>query len=242
MHSVTNPADGSVYQYDLRPSTADFVSKIWRSRTLGGGVFTSVASGHLELVFSRVQGKQHVFLRGPETRPTQADCPPDGEWLGITLAYGALLPKLVPGSGLVNREIELPDAVSGFWLDGAVWEYPEFKNADAFIDRLARAGLVHCDALIRDALMRDTEGMNSPTRALQRRFQAVTGLSQTALRQIDRARTAALLLREGTPIADVAFELGYYDQAHLTNLVRRLIGYTPSRLQAQADSPPLSII
>ncbi|MGQ0602496.1 MAG: helix-turn-helix domain-containing protein [Anaerolineales bacterium] len=118
--------------------------------------------------------------------------------------------------------------------------YPTFDNVDVFVGRLARAGLMHFDPAISDALARDEVAL--PARSMQRRFLAVTGMSQTALRQIGRARLAAKLLRQGVSIADVTYQLDYYDQAHLTRLLRRLIGHTPARLQSPTNQPPLSII
>ena len=41
---------------------------------------------------------------------------------------------------------------------------------------------------------------------------------------------ATMLLRDGMPPGDVAAESGYFDQAHLTRSVRRLIGLTPGGL------------
>jgi AraC-like DNA-binding protein len=44
-------------------------------------------------------------------------------------------------------------------------------------------------------------------------------------RRIERARR---LLLAGMPIADVATEVGFYDQAHLTRHLRRMLGTTPA--------------
>ena len=52
-------------------------------------------------------------------------------------------------------------------------------------------------------------------------------MSHRALRQIERARRATLLLREGMAPGEVAAEAGYFDQAHLTRSLRKLIGLTP---------------
>ena len=49
-----------------------------------------------------------------------------------------------------------------------------------------------------------------------------------ALRQIERARYATQLLKRGVAIADAVHEAGYFDQAHLTRSVKRLIGLTPA--------------
>ena len=49
--------------------------------------------------------------------------------------------------------------------------------------------------------------------------------------QIERARLAAILLREEVSILDVVSRLGYFDQAHLTRSLRRFIGETPAKIQ-----------
>ena len=67
-------------------------------------------------------------------------------------------------------------------------------------------------------------------RSLQYRFLQATGLTHKAIQQIERARSAVSLLEQGTPILDTAFELGYFDQAHLTNSLKRFIGKTPAQI------------
>ena len=67
-------------------------------------------------------------------------------------------------------------------------------------------------------------------------FTRITGRSQRQVRQIARAREAAARLRTGEAIADVAYELGYADQSHLTRDVKRLTGYTPAESQRR-DEP-----
>jgi methylphosphotriester-DNA--protein-cysteine methyltransferase len=62
----------------------------------------------------------------------------------------------------------------------------------------------------------------------------ITGLTRGAIYQIERARRAVILLQGGTPILDVVYETGYYDQAHLTRSLQRFIGQTPARI-AQAN-------
>jgi methylphosphotriester-DNA--protein-cysteine methyltransferase len=62
------------------------------------------------------------------------------------------------------------------------------------------------------------------TRTEQRRFLRTTGLTHAAIRQIERARHATNLLRQGVPIVQVAHDAGYFDQAHLTRSLTRFIG------------------
>jgi AraC-like DNA-binding protein len=68
---------------------------------------------------------------------------------------------------------------------------------------------------------------------VQHHFVHATGLSHTAIRQIERARQAASLLRQGQSIADVMGQAGYYDQPHLTRAVKRFTGQTPVQLSRE---------
>jgi methylphosphotriester-DNA--protein-cysteine methyltransferase len=67
-------------------------------------------------------------------------------------------------------------------------------------------------------------------RSLQYRFLQATGLTHKTIQQIERAHSAVSLLEQGTSILDTAFELGYFDQAHLTSSLKRFIGKTPAQI------------
>jgi methylphosphotriester-DNA--protein-cysteine methyltransferase len=68
------------------------------------------------------------------------------------------------------------------------------------------------------------------TRSAQRHFLQATGMTYGTMRQIERARKATNLLRQGFTIADVVHDAGYFDQAHLTRSLRKLIGLTPAKI------------
>ncbi len=70
----------------------------------------------------------------------------------------------------------------------AAWQFPSFENADTFVDRLVRGGLVVRD-LDEDAALHCKPVGMSP-RTLQRRFLQAIGLTQAAVREIERARYA----------------------------------------------------
>jgi AraC-like DNA-binding protein len=209
-----------------RPSDSPFVERVWRCHSEAGGRFVSVASGHWEFVVTRLAGDTIVTLRGPETRPREVDCPANGKWFAIRFKAGTFMPAL-PVSRLINgNDINLPGAFRGrFRLDGSAFEIPDFDNAEVFIDRLVRRGLLRRDAAVAAALTGDDDALH--TRTTQRHFLHATGMSHATLKQIDRARRATLLLREGMTPGDVAAEAGYFDQAHLTRSLRKLIGLTP---------------
>ena len=67
-------------------------------------------------------------------------------------------------------------------------------------------------------------------RTVRYRFLRATGLSQSSIRQIERAKQAAILLRQGIPISDTVHEVGYFDQPHLTRSFKKWIGHTPAQV------------
>jgi AraC-like DNA-binding protein len=69
-------------------------------------------------------------------------------------------------------------------------------------------------------------------RTVRHRFLRATGQTQKHIQQFERAKQAQALLSRGKPVLDVAYQLGYYDQSHLTRSLRHFIGYTPGQLSA----------
>jgi AraC-like DNA-binding protein len=137
----------------------------------------------------------------------------------------------VPTAAGFCRLWEMPPGFSSraFRLDNAVWEYPSFDNAEVLVARLARAGLLVRDAAVSAALAGDWQAMTR--RSAQRHFRLATGLTHRTYRQVERARYAAGLLRDGAGIGETVHLAGYYDQAHLTRSLKRLIGQTPARIR-----------
>jgi AraC-like DNA-binding protein len=214
--------------FDDRPSTSPLIERVWRCRSGGTGTFSSIASPLWEMVVSRVSGTTVMTVRGPETRATDADCPADGEWLGIRFKFGTFMPQIPVARVLDRNDVDLPHtAPNAFWLGGRAWEYPRWENAEVFVEHLVRRGLVGREPLV-DAALDGREELS--TRSTQRRFLQATGLTRGAHRQIVRARHVTQLLQSGAGIAEAAHDAGYFDQAHLTRSVKHLIGQTPGQI------------
>jgi AraC-like DNA-binding protein len=64
-------------------------------------------------------------------------------------------------------------------------------------------------------------------------FKAGTGLSPIAYRNQCRVYAARRLLLTDQPIADIAAELGFADQSHLTRQFQRIMGISPNRYRQQ---------
>jgi AraC-like DNA-binding protein len=88
--------------------------------------------------------------------------------------------------------------------------------------------------VVRDLLLVEVLRGHRPAvsgRTVERRFRAATGLTQGAVRQIERARTAAQLLAAGDTAADVVAKLDYFDEPHLARALRSYVGRTVRQLR-----------
>ena len=224
-----------------RPSDSPYVHRVWRSRASGVARMTSIATAHWELVFWTDQGQTHAAVRGPETTASTADVPDGSESFGITFAHGTAMPHLPPAR-LVDADLESPHATATtFRLRGEEWLVPGFDSAEQFVARLVRDGVIVRDPLVDDVVAGGLPELG--TRSVQRRIAAATGLTQGGIRQIERARQAAVLLGTGAAPLDEVNRLGYYDQPHLARSLARFIGRTATELRRPDPAEqPLSLL
>jgi hypothetical protein len=160
--------------------------------------------------------------------------------VGIIFKHGTVLPYL-PVGALVDGEVNLPDASSkSFWLNGSTWQFPNYENADTFVNHLVREGLLVHDPIVGSVPRGEPQGL-SP-RSVQRYFLQATGLTQGSIRQIERARRATMLLQQDVSILDTVAQAGYADQAHLTRSLRRFIGKTPIQVIRKSEPEQLSLL
>ena len=212
-----------------RPSDSPVIERVWQSRSEHAGVFHSMATSQWGMVVTCLEGRVSLTVRGPETKATLADCPAEGEWFGVQFKLGTFMPLMRCGDLRDRNDATLPNATKhSFRLNGSAWDFPSFENVETFVDRLVRRGLVMTDRTIEGAIRGQPQGI--ATRTEQRRLRQITGLTRGAIHQIERARRATLLLRQGMPILDVVYEAGYYDQPHLTRSLRRFIGLSPAHI------------
>ena len=215
--------------FDDRPSDSPFIERIWRCHSECAGTFLSIAATHWEMVVTRHKGKTTLTVRGPETKAATLDCPAEGEWLGIRFKLGTFMPRLPARNLLDHRDVTLPEATDrSFWLNASAWEYPDFENAEIFVNRLVHDGLIAVDVAVDTSLRGQRQELS--IRSAQRHFLQATGMTQNTIRQIQRARHATNLLKQGVSILDTVHETGYFDQAHLTRSLKYFIGQTPAQI------------
>jgi hypothetical protein len=210
-------------------SDSPWVDTVWTCTSEHVSEMTSVAAVCWGLVFWQREGKAYAAISGPETTSGTAPVPEGASFVGIEFAVGTWL-RMAPAPTLVDGGVELPEAThTTFRLDGVRWETPGPDDAEALVHRLVRSG-----ALVRDPLVMEVRRGHPPAlsaRTLERRFRAATGLTQGAVRQIERAREAAMLLAGGVPVADVVTRLDYFDAPHLARGLRKYVGRTARQLR-----------
>jgi hypothetical protein len=216
------------FVFEERPSDSPYVDSVWSTQTANSGSFISVAESHWGMVVTRQNKNAYLTIRGPETKAMPSPVPANAEIFGIIFKIGTFMPDL-PASDLVNEGMDLPEATGKtFWLHGSAWQFPDFDNADTFVDKLVREGLLVHEPLVESVL----QGRPQPLsiRTVRRRFLRATGLTHGTIFQIERARRAMTLLQQGASILDTVYDAGYFDQPHLTRSLKHFFGQTPAQI------------
>jgi AraC-like DNA-binding protein len=128
------------------------------------------------------------------------------------LALDALVLRLA--EGLLADTDRYPPDYGPLRLD-----HPALARGRAFLDSQR--------AIVRSAALEAVTGLSRYE--LARQFRAVYGTSPyrySLMRRLDFARD---LLRGGTPLAELALQAGFADQAHFTRMFRSAYGVTPGR-------------
>lgn len=110
---------------------------------------------------------------------------------------------------------------------------PSNRMAGMAPDRLTRAQavLLHPDGTVAEAAA--ASGLCGPH--FMRAFKATTGETPGEFQRRHRVSAAMARLREGaTPIAQIAIECGFADQAHMTRMFRTVVGMTPGQVRREA--------
>ncbi|WP_327635997.1 helix-turn-helix domain-containing protein [Kribbella sp. NBC_00482] len=226
-------------EVEHRPSASPYIERVWRSRSQDVAQMLSVATPRLGLAFCYRRGEFIAAVTGPELIASMVELPAEATFFGIDFTLGTFLPHL-SAARLLDRQVLVPDVSDrSFYLAGSHWAHPNFDTAEIFVQRLVREEIVSRDRLIADLAKGATPELSA--RTVQRRFLASTGVTHGAARQMDRARTAAVLLRDGASPADVIAELGFHDNPHLHRSLRRFIGRTTSDLRT-GTRQPLSLL
>jgi hypothetical protein len=183
--------------------------------------------GTWDLVFIQSAHGRRAIQTGLTTRPVRLWHSEGEQILAISFKASVNIATVDPVASL-DKGYLLESDRKKFSVAGKVFEIPTFNNADVFVDRLVRAGLLRANRAVQSIL--DGEAIAMSERTLQRQFKVTTGITYKRFTMIERARLASEKLRKGESAQNVVHALGFYDQAHLINSLRDIIGQTPSQL------------
>lgn len=214
---------------EQRESDSPYIECVSHGWIEGEGSTIRPAECHWHMVFVRENGRLHPIVVGPLRSSGILTYSGSAEVLWVKFRLGTFLSPL-PVKHLLDLETPLPKAGGNntFWLNSAAWQFPNFDNVEVFATQLVRDGALMTDSVVDNALKDRPQLI--PERTLRHRFLRTTGMTQTEIRQIERAQRAADMLRNGVAILDTVFDAGYFDQPHLTRALKRWIGYTPAQL------------
>ncbi|MCI0580867.1 MAG: helix-turn-helix domain-containing protein [Chloroflexi bacterium] len=214
--------------YEERLSDSPYVETIIHGWTASDGSPIRPAECHWHMVFVRYNGRVRPLIVGPLTTAGVAHYSEGAEILWIKFKLGTFMPHLRPREFL-DVETILPRAGSqSFWLNGSAWQFPDYDNVETFVEWLARHEVLVRDPVVNAALQDQLPEMS--LRTVRHRFLRATGLTQSHIRQFERAQRAEALLKQGVSILDTVHELGYFDQPHLTRSLKNFIGHTPAQI------------
>lgn len=197
-----------------------------------------------------------VSLAGPTTRASYRDLSGTGWAVGLLLRPAAVPslrvePHRVRDAEVPVEAVDLHRAVAAAMAGADEVEGRRLAVAACVEWASARLARPDADGLLANALedLVSTDGsivrvdqlaerLGSSTRALQRLAHRHIGLPPLAIIRRYRLQEAAQRLREDPQvrIADVAAELGYADQAHLSADFRAVLGLTPSGYRHDPDA------
>ncbi len=140
--------------------------------------------------------------------------------------------RLAPGTGYKRRFLHLDRSSS--------------NNPEDFLDHL-KEGIVPASSQAAEALSLlatsskdvrlSARRLGVSERTLRRTLSEATGWAPSKWMQLARVRICAkrLLVESSNPLADIAQDCGYSDQAHMTREMRRWFLVTPSEIRRRPD-------
>jgi AraC-like DNA-binding protein len=223
------------------PAVGDRVAVLWEHVAERAGRHLIVPDGCVDLVW----GPHGPHVAGPDTGPMFTQMSAGDTYVGVRFLPGAVGGALgLPVEELRDQRVPVADLPRADALRRMIEEGPGASRSDlqrrmlaAVVERLHATSAPdpaapHVAAALRAGrtVSEVARELGLSERQLHRRSLASFGYSPKTLQRIVRFQRALRLARAGRPLAEVAVDSGYADQAHLANDVRRLSGVTIRRL------------
>lgn len=203
---------------------------VWRAEDDRDGCFTDPANEYWGIAFTRRPGSDAVAtIIGPSVQAREMDYRAgDAHW-GVDFEVHVAWRGLDKGP-LLGRLVDVPIEDGWCEIAGIRICVPGYDGLEEFVQQLAGQGVLVADHDVYQALCGDDPHWSQ--RTMRRRFRETTGLGRKQIDQVRRAREAYALLQQGMRPAEVAVQVGYADQPHLTRALRLLAGQTPAAILA----------
>lgn len=226
---------------------APYVSHYWLSANNTRSFHSILPDARADLVIEVADSAARGWVYGTVTTPTTVPVGVGCHYLGIQFLPGQSRHFIrASARELTDHSVCAQDAL-GFSLDGVaerIGAGDVFSALDAMLLRwLARHppsrgrvdAAIHALASVspRRHVHEVASGLGMSRRQLERLFLDHVGISPMAFVTIQRCRAAAraLAARANARPADLAADMGYADQSHMTREFKRLLGRTPARIR-----------
>jgi AraC-like DNA-binding protein len=222
---------------------------VWTNGT-GVGQRRVLPDGCMDLIWSDGE----LFVAGPDTRAYELTDGPGRRYTGLRFAPGTA-PAILGLPAYELRDVRVP--LADIWPAAQVRRISEqiaATHAGPVLEAVARRRLAEVPtptwstAVVVGAVRRGTavpviaRATGLSERQLRRRCLEAFGYGPKTLGRILRMNRALDLARAGRPLAEVAAETGYADQAHLTREVKALAGVPPAVLLGPAGVPSATLL
>jgi hypothetical protein len=214
--------------HHVRQSDSPFVQSVSliEHSALNQGMATP--DGCWDMVILKRHEGVAVFRTGMLTRAIPLQRQAGEELLTISLPASMFMPW-IKAARLVDQAFDFPMVgPRAVMIDGSVVELPSFHNAEMFVEVLVRKGILEQDELVASVLQGRPKAMS--LRTLQRHFVQASGITANVWQRIQQAQRAVALLQHGMSPYWVAAEVGYFDQAHMTKILKLTMGQTPGEI------------
>lgn len=210
-------------KHTSRSSPSPLIDRVWHSENITDGVYIATPDCAWDLLALRLQdGTRRMMLAGQQTKYLDVPYMAGTSAVVISFTASAYLVGL-KGDELVDATIMLPNDEAGhFILLNHAFAFPDYETAEELAKSMIGAGILKQDDVVASVLEGRPKAMSS--RTMQRHFHKATGISRKALDKIRRAQDAVKMLQAGTATAEVAAEVGYTDQSHLTKDLKKIMG------------------
>jgi AraC-like DNA-binding protein len=217
----------AIHEIAPSPELAEYVDAYWWSDEESSGTMRILPDGCADVVFDQ----EGAFVVGAMTRPLRIDAAEAIGAFGIRFKPGrAAIALRTPLTLLTDARVPLRDVTKSFptidrletvedALRAILADVKSDPRVDAAVDAIIRSGG-------RAAIESIAEASGVSRQHLARAFAHHVGVSPKTFARVMRFRRA-IELGKRQQWADVAAELGYFDQSHLIADFREFAGETP---------------